>query len=198
MDAYGALEPVDVKAMEDVFSILQNNTSVTIQGSHFASLINAYGCVCKDLAKAISIFDSIPSYPRAQPADAVVYEAVINTLVAHKRADMIPDYVSKMREQGVKMTAYIVNFLIKGYAMGGDLEQARAIFEGLADPPEGVAASGNHVPHDGVITGLEERSDDVLQLVYREPSTWEAMIRAELGAGHRTRAQELLERLKAR
>ncbi|KAF8628994.1 hypothetical protein AX15_003603 [Amanita polypyramis BW_CC] len=197
MDAYGALEPVDVKAMEDVFSVLQKDTSVTIQGNHFASLINAYGCVCKDLAKAISIFDSIPSYyPRAQPADAVVYEAVINALVAHKRADLIPEYVSKMNEQGVKMTAYIANFLIKGYAIGGDLEQARAIFEGLADPPVGVAAPGNHVPHDGT-TGAEERNA-VMQPVYREPSTWEAMIRAELGAGHRTQALELLERLKSR
>ena len=71
--------------------------SVPIQGSHFASLIHAYGCVEKDLAKAASTFGYIPSYlPRSQPANAVVYEAMINVLVAHTRKDdLIEDYVSQ-------------------------------------------------------------------------------------------------------
>ncbi|KAK2459484.1 hypothetical protein APHAL10511_008499 [Amanita phalloides] len=201
MDAYGSIEPVDIDAMEQVFASLKHDPSVAVQGVHFASLINAYGCVCKDLDKAISIFESIPSHPRAQSADAVVYEAMINAFVAHKRTDLIPEYVNKMKERGVNMTAYIANFLIKGYANVGDLEQARAIFEGLADPAQGVAASGNHVPHSDAVTngaGAVEDKSNGARLVYREPSTWEAMVRAELGAGQRARALDLLERLKAR
>ena len=179
--------------MEDVFLSLQRDMKVSLEGMHFASLIHAYGCVCKDLPKAISIFESISSYPRALPTDAVVYEAMINALVAHKRTDLMPQYVDKMNEQGVKMTAYIVNFLIKGYANGGNLPKARAIFESLADPAQGMAAPGNHAPHDlAAVTGTATAR------VYREPSTWEAMIRAELGAGNRARATDLLERLKAR
>jgi len=197
MDAYGALEPVDIQAMENVFSALEQDTKIPVQGGHFASLIHAYGCVSKDLPKAISIFDSIASHPRAELPDAVAYEAMINTLVAHKRTDLIPQYVTRMQEQGVKMTAYIANFLIRGYANVGNLEQARAVFENLADPPEGVAAPGNHAPHDSAVAETASPSN-VGETVYREPSTWEAMVRAELGAGKRERATNLLERLKAR
>ena len=45
------------------------------------------------------------------------------------------------------MTAYIANALIRGYAISGNIEKSREIFEGMADPPEGVAAPHNHVPH---------------------------------------------------
>ncbi|KIL60552.1 hypothetical protein M378DRAFT_168036 [Amanita muscaria Koide BX008] len=198
MDAYGALEPVDINSMEQVFLSLQRDTSLPILGIHFASLINAHGCVVKDLTKVRSIFDSISSYhPRAQAPDAVVYEAMINVLVAHRRADLIEGYVTKMKEQGVRMTAYIANFLIKGYANAHQLEQARATFESLVDPPEGIAAPGNHIPHDGVVAD-RSRTGAALEAVYREPSTWEAMVRAELGAGEKARALELLERLKTR
>ena len=62
---------------------------------HFASLIHAYGCVSAD-PKAISIFGSISSYP--QSADAVVYEAMINAFVAHKRTDLMLQYVDEMNE----------------------------------------------------------------------------------------------------
>ncbi|KAF8883460.1 hypothetical protein BD779DRAFT_1747482 [Infundibulicybe gibba] len=194
MDAYGIIEPVDVMSMEQVFQTLQRDKSVEIQGTHFASLINAYGCVQKDLEKAIAIFDSIPSYKRAQPVDAVVFEAMINVLVAHRRTDLMPEYISKMSAAGVHMTAYIANFLLKGYSIVGDLEQARAIFESLADPPEGMAAPNNHAPHEPGNSPIV----NLMEPVYREPSTWEAMVRAELGAGHRDRALQLLERLKTR
>ncbi|KAF8632397.1 hypothetical protein AX17_004838 [Amanita inopinata Kibby_2008] len=199
MDAYGAIEPVDIESMEKVFLTLQRDVSVAIQGTHFASLINAYGCVQKDLDKAISTFNSISTYPRAPAPDAVVFEAMINTLVAHRRTDLMPEYVGKMSEAGVHMTAYIANFLIKGYANVGDLEQARGLFESLVDPPEGVAAPGNHVPHEGaaMASGVNGAGGP-MEPVYREPSTWETMIRAELGAGERVRALDLLERLKAR
>lgn len=143
MDAYGVVEPVDIKSMEEVFESLQKDPAVEVQGTHFATLINAYGCVQKDLAKAIEIFNSISSHPRSQP-DAIVFEAIINVLVAHRRTDLIPEYIAKMNAAGIHMTAYIANFLIKGYAMVGDLEHARSIFESLVDPAEGMAAPNNH------------------------------------------------------
>ena len=51
-----------------------------------------------------------------------------------------------MKEQGMKMTTYIVNFLIKGCMNGGGLLKVRVIFEGLADQPHRMAAPGNHAP----------------------------------------------------
>ena len=164
MDTYGCLEPVDLSAMEKVFQKLQEDPDADLTSGHFATLINAYGCVAKDFDKAIAIFQSIPTHPRAPPLDAVTFEAVINVLVAHRRTDLLPIYVSKMNEAGVHMTAYIANFLIKGYANIGDLDQARSIFESLRDPPSGVAAPNNHAPHH------PELSPDVniMDVVYRE------------------------------
>jgi len=164
MDAYGSIEPIQLDQMEAVFEELQKDKRVQVAGTHIASLINAYGCVARDFDKAISVFDSIGQTPGAPPPDAVVFEAVINVLVAHKRTDLLPVYVSKMVEAGVHMTAYIANFLIKGYANVGDMGQAREIFESLSNPPSGVAAPNNHAPH----TPEEGQSVPVMEPVYRE------------------------------
>ncbi|KAG1729087.1 uncharacterized protein EDB91DRAFT_1160171 [Suillus paluster] len=190
IDAYGTIEPVDVDAMEGVFKLLRKNRSVVLQGSHWAALINAYGCVKKDLDKAISTFDSIPA------PDAVAYESLINVLVTNKQMALAPGYMEKLKLSGVHMTAYIANLLIKGYAAIGNIEEARRIFESLVDPPSGVAASGNHVPHEG--SNQPVFSSPSPSPSYREPSTWEAMFRAELGNGYRDKAVALLARLQER
>lgn len=150
--------------MENVFHELQDDMSVQLTGAHFASLINAYGCAAKNFDKAISVFESMHTVPRAPAPDAVVFEAVINVIVAHKRTELLPVYVDKMYEANVHMTAYIANFLIKGYANVGDLARAREIFESLADPPCGVAAPNNHAPHHAGI----EPEVGITELVYRE------------------------------
>lgn len=191
LDVYGSLEPVDIGAMEEVFRELKAQPE-KLNNTHFASLLNAYGCVTKQLGTAIEIFHTIPQHGIAR--DAVAYEALVNALIANKRTDLIDEYMQKMAEDQVHMTAYVANFLIKGYANHGDLEKARAVFEAMVDPPVGVAAPNNHAPHDpSAVVNVP-----VEEPVYREPSTWEAMIRAELGAGDRERALALLERLGAR
>ncbi|KAJ7637034.1 hypothetical protein FB45DRAFT_1001907 [Roridomyces roridus] len=194
MDAYGRLDPVDIPTMEQIWQALQDDPAVELQGNHFATLINAYGCVQGDLDKALSVFRSIPTFPGAPPRDALVFEAMINTFVAHRRTDLMPEYIALMHSEGVHMTAYIANFLIKGYADVGDMNSARSIFEGLVDPPSGIAAFNNHAPHEPATSPII----DPREPVYREPSTWEVMVRAELGSGNRDNALALLERLKAR
>jgi hypothetical protein len=140
--------------MEEVFTRLQNDKKVQIQGTHWAAMIHAYGCVKKDLDRALEIFDSISSHPSTLHShstlpDALTYESVINVLVTHRRTDLIPEYIARSKASGVHMTAYIANFMIKGHAAVGDIEQARSVFESLSDPAEGVAAPNNHVAHEG-------------------------------------------------
>lgn len=97
------------------------------------------------------------------------------------------------------MTAYISNLLIKGYAAAGQLERARAVFDAMADPPVGLAAVHNHPGHVGQEAGVRgEAPVPVGAPVFREPSTWEAMVRAELGAGEKERAGALLDRMEDR
>ncbi|KAI5989603.1 hypothetical protein EDC04DRAFT_2816208 [Pisolithus marmoratus] len=200
IDAYGTIEPIDIEAAKEAFKKVESSGEVSLQSTHWAALINAYGCVLKDLDKAISIFDSIASHPSARRnplnplPDAVTYESLINVFVTHKRMDHALTYVAKLQASGIHMTAYIANLLIKGYAATGDIEEARRVFESLADPPSGVAAPNNHVPHDPSSTSSVRPSEPS----YREPSTWEAMFRAELGNGHRDRAVALLDRLRER
>ncbi|KAH9936884.1 uncharacterized protein BXZ73DRAFT_45087 [Epithele typhae] len=201
MDAYGCIEPIDLPAMEKVFADLTADPAVAVQGTHWAALINAYGCVQKDLDKALATFEAIAAHPstaasRTALPDAVVYESLINALVTLRQMDLAPKYLERLRDSGVHMTAYIANLLIKGYAATGDIEQSRAVFESLQDPQEGVAAPHNHVPHQNKqpsATAVPANAP-----VYREPSTWEAIVRAELGNGERDRAVALLQRLQAR
>ena len=155
--------------MEKTFSELVKDKTVTVQGSHWASLINAHGCVGRDLDKAIAVFNAIEKHPstvasRSQLPDAVAFEALINVLVTLRRTDLVPEYLDRLRRTGVHMTAYIANLLIRGYAAVGDIEQARSVFESLADPPVGVAAPNNHAPHN-VSTAPRISPND---LVYRE------------------------------
>ncbi|KAG8958030.1 hypothetical protein FRC03_009530 [Tulasnella sp. 419] len=199
LDLYGTIEPVDHRAMQDVFNNLVTNPRVHVQGTHWASLINAYGCVAKDLNAAIDVFESIAPHPSsaASPVpmpDAIAYEALINAFVTLHRMDLVPVYLERFKASHMHMTAYVANVVIKGYAAAGDLEKARAMFETLMDPPSGFAAVNNHAPHDDnnpLFVPAEAP-------VYREPSTWEAMVRAELGAGERDRAQALIQRMEAR
>lgn len=199
MDAHGTIDPIDLHAMEDVFSRLIADRGVQVQGTHWSSLIHTYGCVNKDLDKAIQVFNSISTHPSTLKAksslpDAVTYEALINVFVTLRRTDLIAVYMDQFVANGVRMTAYIANLLIKGYAVAGDLERARGVFESLIDPPQGVAAQNNHAPHESTPVSLVSPNTPV----YREPSTWEAMVRAELGNGNRDQAVALLERMRAR
>jgi len=68
----------------------------------------------------------------------------------------------------VHMTAYIANFLIKGYANVGDIGRAREIFESLVDPPLGVAAPNTHV--------VESAEINIMEPLYREVCCLESCI----------------------
>ncbi|KAF8681192.1 Pentacotripeptide-repeat region of PRORP [Rhizoctonia solani] len=195
LDCYGTIEPVDLNSMEDVFKRLQQDRSVSVQGAHWAALINAYGCAAHDLDRALAKFDNIPAH--AQP-DAVAYEALFNVIVMHHRVDLVPQYLERMNNAGVHMTAYIANLLIKGYATAGHLERARGVFDSMIDPPVGLAAVHNHPGHSGQDGIKHDVPVPVGAPVYREPSTWEAMVRAELGAGQKERAVVLLDRMEDR
>lgn len=107
----------------------------------------------KNLDKAVEVFDSIESHPSTRASghrlpDAVTYEAMINVLVTLRRTDLMPEFLERLTSSGVHMTAYIANLLIKGFAANGDLDRAREVFESLSDPPVGVAAPNNHLPHE--------------------------------------------------
>lgn len=93
------------------------------------------------------------------------------------------------------------------------MEAARQVFESLADPPSGVAAAGNHSvdrhpkhshqqqqqrPGQVQGQGQSQQQSTPTGPVYREPSTWETMIKCEIAAGESERAVQLMRRVEQR
>lgn len=165
------------------------------QGPLWASMINAWGSVAHDIERTIAIFEACEaSSPQTLP-DALVYEAMFNALFANGRVDLVPAYMDRMSTHRVHMTAYIANVLIRGYSAAGDIQRARQIFDTLVDPPLGVAAPHNHFAPQNSLGLLSVPADAP---VFREPSSWEAIIGAELRIGQHERAQELMTQLESR
>ena len=125
LDVYGSVGEPDTKALMDTFQQLQIDAHrhpkvVQVKGEHWASLIHSYGAVQRDLPRAMSIFTSVASHPSTprvggKPAlpDAIVYEAMLNTVLANDRGDLCEQYLDDMKAKGVRMTAYVANTLIK-------------------------------------------------------------------------------------
>ncbi|SCV70884.1 BQ2448_3646 [Microbotryum intermedium] len=210
LDCYGSIAEPDLASMEDVFATLLRDQAVDVTGAHWASLIHAYGSVGKDLDKAVQIFDSIQGHAstlqsRSDLPDAVVYEALLNAFIANGRADLCENYLVEMKERGVRMTAYVANTLITGHAAQKNMTSARAVFDAMQDPPAGFAASGNHAvnrhPKQQQQQQQQQSGDSATTAsgpVYREPSTWEMMIKVELEAGEAQRALGLMKRVEER
>ncbi|KAJ9101898.1 hypothetical protein QFC21_003238 [Naganishia friedmannii] len=173
LDAYGTLQPIDLDAMQKVFDNLCKDRRIDVQGTHWASLIHAYGNVAGQLVKAIEIFESIPLHPstRSKDIEPVCWEAILNVLASAKMADRMEEYVTRMRQQHIRPTAYINNMLIRGYAAVDKLEKSREIFEGMQDAVMGVAAPNNHpalLTSSGQTKPVTTAHTDI---VFREPST---------------------------
>lgn len=118
LDAYGSVGEPDAPAMSAVFDKLVADKAVTVNGSHWASLINSWGCVQKNLDVARSIFASIESHrstaqSKERLPDAVAYEALLNACIANGKPDLCDEYLEEMRVKGVHMTAYVANTLMK-------------------------------------------------------------------------------------
>lgn len=143
LDIYGAIEPVDVNAMNATFLRLLRDHSVQVAGPHWAALISCHG---QDLEKCRDIFRSIPLKTGSTP-DAVAYEALLQVYANHARVDLVDALLAEMMRLGVARTAYVANHAIQGYAKTGTFEgltKARTIFLAMSQPPAGVASTGNH------------------------------------------------------
>ncbi|ODN87116.1 hypothetical protein L198_07118 [Cryptococcus wingfieldii CBS 7118] len=200
LDAYATLSPTDIPSMELVFSRLSGDRNVRVQGTHWASLISGYGLHANDLSKAKEVFESIPSTQKGNVQESVVWEAWLNVLSQKATIVELEEAHNKMVESGVQPTAYVYNVLINGYSRAGTIERAREVFESMGDSVSGVAAPNNH-PTLLTSSGHAKPSTKAIissGVVYREPSTYEAMIRAEVSCGDKARGEDVLRRMEER
>ncbi|KAE8260530.1 hypothetical protein A4X13_0g277 [Tilletia indica] len=237
LDIHGTIKPVQPREMELIFEKLRSDPGVEINGAHWASLIQGYGMQLHDLDKAIEIFHRAQSSGNQDP---VALEALMLVFFEARQPALMRQYAEHaMQSPATRLTAYICNLLIKGYALDGffGLKAARAIFEQMQDPPAGVAAVGNHAPRvhgaganktrpgarvnsvsgqgsnaprrgrqtyeaaqepRGPRTGAGPIGAASLDRIYREPSTYESMIRAELAHGNLQMAQRVFKMMETR
>ena len=92
---------------------------------------------------------------------------------------------------------------MKGYAAQNNFAGARAVFLAMQDPPVGVASLGNHPidrhPKHHHQTGTSTSTQMPVDApVYREPSTYEMMVKAELKAGEPRAAAEIVQMAEQR
>lgn len=211
LDAYHTLPPLDLTAMERTFAELCSDRSVRVGGTHWASLITAYGISAKDVPKALEVFEVIPSHPSNRGSDPlsepVVWEAILNVLATHGSVEEMESMRARMEASPTtaRPTAYVYNVLITGYARQGQIHRAREVFESMADSCIGVSAPNNHPALHTSSGHLKpsssfspEQAEGVAVAVYREPSTYESMIRAEMAFGEFARAEQVLARMEER
>jgi pentatricopeptide repeat protein len=173
MEAYATLEPVDLKAAENILQLItkdgQRPTSV-----HYAALVHAYGCVKQDLQSAINWFYNAinPEFRNSVTPDETLYQALIEAYVANHNIAECGTIFKHMEENKVKLTVYMANHLIHGWTIAGNLEEARRVFDSLATDKNGLYG--------------------------REPSSYEQMTRTYLAMGDRAGALSLVEEMKTK
>ncbi|WWC87636.1 uncharacterized protein L201_002526 [Kwoniella dendrophila CBS 6074] len=199
LDTYATLPPIDLEAMENVFKQIQQDKNVQVQGTHWASLINAYGIFGNDLVKSQEIFESLSNTKYIK--EAVVWESILNVLSQKGTLEELESTKDKLFERNdIQSTAYVYNALINGYSRLNEIKKSRELFNSMGDSISGVAAPNNH-PTLLTSSGHQKPSTQTLQpttMVYREPSTYESMLKAELKAGETQKAKQVLDQMEKR
>lgn len=170
IEAYATLDPPDMVAAEGVLEMIRAKGQ-SVESSHHAALIHAKGCVLQDVEAAISHFREVAENGKFV-LDNTIYQALFESLVANHRVKDTPYWLADMERRGVRMTAYIANTLIHGWALEKDMAKAEAVYNSL--------------------------SADEHARLKREPSTYEAMTRAYLAVEDREGALRVVNEMTSR
>lgn len=171
LEAYSTIAPFDMDAAHH----LLDHVIARPQPTHYATLIYAYGTIHKDIHRAQQVFDQV--VPSNQDME-VVYQAMLDTLISNdqlERAEQVYKQMSR-RITNKSSSPYIENLLLRGYGQRGWIGKAEELFERMSD----------------------DKSSSPKGTVVREPSTYEAMVRAYLDNNLVPKAKCILDRMMSR
>lgn len=171
LEAYSTIAPFDMDAAHH----LLDHVIARPQPTHYATLIYAYGTIHKDIHRAQQVFDQV--VPSNQDVE-VVYQAMLDTLISNdqlERAEQVYKQMSR-RITNKSSSPYIENLLLRGYGQRGWISKAEELFERMSD----------------------DKSSSPKGTVVREPSTYEAMVRAYLDNNLVPKAKCILDRMMSR
>uniref|UniRef100_A0A0K3CE59 BY PROTMAP: gi/342320904/gb/EGU12842.1/ Proteophosphoglycan 5 [Rhodotorula glutinis ATCC 204091] n=1 Tax=Rhodotorula toruloides TaxID=5286 RepID=A0A0K3CE59_RHOTO len=115
---------------------------------------------------------------------ASLVETLLHACIVGERSELVGHYLERMHQDGVSLPAHAAVSLIKTCTEQGAFERARQLFEAIQTP---LAAA-----HDN------SSSQQVGKPAYRDPSTYEAMLRCELAANEPFKAIEVYNRAQER
>lgn len=136
IDAYGMIEPVDIKAADNVLlRILGDNNAINTK--HYAALIQARGIGMRDPAAAHEFYDALLYKNRVRP-DKQIFQALLETYIANGQVHSTPSLLKDMVIYGIDLDANMTNMLIRAWAPV-NFEKAQALFRhllesGLSEP----------------------------------------------------------------
>lgn len=129
IEAHASLEPVDLEAAEGILQEMKA-ANVMPEAVHYGTLIHAKGCVMHDMEGARAVFDSILTGGIIKPTDNL-YQNLLEAMVANHQVAKTQEVLDDMYGRGVRITPYIANTLIHGWAGEGDIVKAKAIYDDL-------------------------------------------------------------------
>jgi pentatricopeptide repeat protein len=180
MEAYSLIAPYDMPTAHRMLSDMERCDHIRPQATHYATLIYSYGTLQRDVKSADRVFQDMEA--KNVPKDEVVYQAMLDTLVSNDQLARAEKLYTKMQGDIQKSSSpYIENVFIRGYGQKGLLEKAKAMFDAMTD--------------DKITSSTEQ--EDVF-VVIREPSTYEAMVRAYVENKNMTEAKEIFDLMAQR
>lgn len=177
MEAYTHIAPYDMPMAHKLLSDMERCDRIRPQATHYATLIYSYGLLQRDVQSAERVFFEMKR-SKIHP-DEAVYQAMIDTLISNdalSKAEVVY-YEEMQRDTKLQKSGspYIENLFIRGYGEKGLLEKAEKIFENMSD----------------------DKTQHQFKVI-REPSTYEAMIRAYLENSQIDKARFTLDKMVKR
>ncbi|KAI9012570.1 hypothetical protein CLU79DRAFT_798174 [Phycomyces nitens] len=170
MEAYASMAPYDMPMAHRMLHEMERKDRLRPQATHYATLIYAYGTLQLDLKSAERVFEEMLK-AKVEP-DEAVYQAMLDTLISNDCLERAEAMYQDMLESITKSSSpYIENLFIRGYGFKGQVDKAREVFEAMTD----------------------DRQSPLNKGVIREPSTFEAMVRAYLENNMVLEAKQVLD-----
>ncbi|KAF1804764.1 hypothetical protein V8B55DRAFT_1497372 [Mucor lusitanicus] len=168
MEAYANIPAYDMLTAHKLLTEMNKRHGYRPSAGHYATLIRSYGCLHRDVQSAVAVYKEMQK--AGIKADETVYQAMMNTYIDNNDMNSAQEIYKDMLKQGTQSSPYIENLFIAGYGAQGQLDKAEEVFNRMGD-------SGNLV---------------------REPSTYEAMAKAYVENGEKTKAVQVVQQMRSR
>ncbi|EIE77617.1 hypothetical protein G6F46_000557 [Rhizopus delemar] len=175
IEAYCVIAPYDMPTAHRMLSEMERRDSIHPQATHYAALIYSYGALQRDVQSASRLFEDMEN--KRIVKDEVVYQAMLDTLVSNDQLEEAEALYATMQQTIQRSSSpYIENIFIRGYGEKGLLEKAKSMFNAMDD----------------------DKENDADTVVIREPSTYEAMVRAYVDNKKMSEAKEIFDMMVQR